>query len=75
MLYHQGVVFQFHSTGQLFKMDLLYLFNVLIAGLVLLSASKMVATTFALNCMGSYSEMIRNRTRAKFSVAGVCVAA
>ena len=66
--YRQGVAFRFRTAGMLYKLDLQYLVNVFIGGLVLLAAAKAVASFVALYCMPGVSTMIKNRTREVFDV-------
>lgn len=66
--YRQGVAFRFRTAGMLYKLDLQYLINVFIGGLVLLAAAKTIASFAALYCMPGISTMIKNRTREIFDV-------
>lgn len=67
-VYRQGVAFHFRTTGLFYKFDVQYVVLVLVSGLVLLAAAKLVATGVALYMMPGISPMIQNRTREVFDV-------
>ena len=65
--YRQGAIFQFRATGLFYRFDFYYVYAMLISGLVLLSAAKTVAETYAMY-FAPNALMIRNRTRDVFEL-------
>ena len=66
-MYRQGIIFQFRTTGKLFRMDWYFFFNTVISGLVLLSTAKSATAMYACY-LAPNAPMIKTRTREQFKL-------
>ena len=55
-----GVLFQFHTTGLVYKFDIFYLLGVVVSALVLLKVANSLTNFYAFNCLGAESVVLRN---------------